>query len=205
MQADRPPNASQVRRKSVRRRALAVWLGLRRRAEALLQRLLPNEAQHLFALTLVVGLVCGLVAVAFHLAIRGAEHLLIERALEAPGWTRDAWMIVTPTLAGLLVGAVLTYVVPGARGSGIPQIKAAFALQNGKVSARDAFGKFWLSAIQIGAGASLGREGPTVQVCAGATSLLARPRRCRPRTCGGCSRSAWRRASPRRSTPPSPR
>jgi H+/Cl- antiporter ClcA len=39
---------------------------------------------------------------------------------------------------------------------------------------RDAFGKFWLATLQIGSGASLGREGPTVQICAGATSLLAR-------------------------------
>jgi CIC family chloride channel protein len=37
---------------------------------------------------------------------------------------------------------------------------------------RDAVGKFVLAALQIGSGASLGREGPTVQICAGITSLL---------------------------------
>jgi CIC family chloride channel protein len=146
---------------------------VRARAGRLLRRFLPSESQHLFALTIVVGVVCGLVAVAFHLSIRGAEALLINRALHAgDGWM--AWTILSPTLGGLVAGAILTWVVPGARGSGIPQVKAAFALEGGRVRFRDAFGKFWLASMQIGAGASLGREGPTVQICAGATSLLAR-------------------------------
>ncbi|MDP3570618.1 MAG: chloride channel protein [Archangium sp.] len=146
----------------------------RERASALLRKHLPAESQHLFALTIAVGVVCGFVAVAFHLGIQAAESFLIERALTAPGGSWMAWTIVTPTLGGLLAGVLLTYVVPGARGSGIPQVKKAFALEGGRVRFRDAFGKFWLSILQIGSGASLGREGPTVQICAGATSLLAR-------------------------------
>ena len=143
-------------------------------AGAQVRRLLPSESQHLFALTIVVGVVCGLVAVAFHLCIRGAESLLIDRALHAQGDTWMAWTILTPTLGGLVAGAILTWVVPGARGSGIPQVKEAFALEGGRIRFRDAFGKFLLSTLQIGSGASLGREGPTVQICAGATALLAR-------------------------------
>jgi len=121
-----------------------------------------------------VGVVCGVTAVAFHLAISAAEDLLINRALAAPG---SSWMIrtvVTPTLAGLLAGACLTWIVPGAGGSGVPQVKVAYATEGGRVRFRDAVGKFCISTLQIGSGASLGREGPTVQICAGATSLLAR-------------------------------
>lgn len=146
----------------------------RERAGALVRRYLPAESQHLFALTIAVGVVCGLVAVAFHLGIRAAESFLIDRALTASGDSWIAWTIISPTLGGLIAGALLTYVVPGARGSGIPQVKASFALEAGRVRFRDAFGKFWISILQIGSGASLGREGPTVQICAGATSLLAR-------------------------------
>ncbi len=146
----------------------------RDRVGVLLQRLLPSESQHLFALTIVVGIVCGLVAVAFHLSIRAAEGLFIDRAMHAEGDSWMVWTIVSPTVGGLIAGALLTWVVPGARGSGIPQVKAAFALEGGRIRFRDAFGKFWLATMQIGAGASLGREGPTVQICAGATSLLAR-------------------------------
>ncbi|MBK6847446.1 MAG: hypothetical protein IPG96_07880 [Proteobacteria bacterium] len=106
---------------------------------ALVRRFLPNESQHLFALTLAVGVVCGLVAVAFHLAIRAAEHLLIERALHAEGPIWMFWTVLTPTLGGLLAGAALTWIVPGARGSGIPQVKQAFAVEGGRVRFRDAF------------------------------------------------------------------
>lgn len=141
---------------------------------AFVRRYLADEAQLLFALTLVVGVVCGLVAVAFHLAIRGLEHVFIERALSTSGVAGAVWTIATPTLGGLFAGAALFWIVPGARGSGIPQVKQAFAMHGGRVRFRDALGKFIIGAIQIGSGASLGREGPTVQICAGATSLVAR-------------------------------
>ena len=154
----------------LRRSAQAVPLAARQQ----LRRLLPGEAQHLFALTLVVGVVCGFAAVAFHLAIRAAEALLIERAIAQPGTRWMWWTVLTPTLGGLVAGALLTWIVPGARGSGIPQVKAAYASEVGRVRFRDAVGKFVIGALQIGSGASLGREGPTVQICAGATSLLAR-------------------------------
>lgn len=169
---------------AVRARALA-WLDeldrlltastpLRSRVRAALQAYLPGEAQHLFALTLLTGVVCGLVAVAFHLSIRGAQRQLIDAALSAGGHAWIVWTIVTPTAGGLLIGAALTSVLPGARGSGIPQVKKSYALEGGRLRFRDAFGKFWLSTLQIGSGASLGREGPTVQICAGTAALLAR-------------------------------
>lgn len=143
-------------------------------ARAFVRRYLRSETQVLFALTLLIGGVCGLVAVLFHLAIQGVERLLIERALHAPGRSWMAWTIISPTLGGLFAGIALKWLVPGARGSGIPQVKQAFATEGGRVRFRDALGKFLIGALQIGSGASLGREGPTVQICAGATSLLAR-------------------------------
>jgi len=47
-------------------------------------------------------------------------------------------------------------------------------MNSGRVPFRDAIGKFILGIVQIGSGGSLGREGPTVQICAGISSLLAR-------------------------------
>lgn len=161
----------------VRRRLHSLSIGRR----ALLRRYIPNEAQHMFALTLAVGVVCGLVAVAFHLAIRATERLLIDRALHAEGSAWMFWTVASPTVGGLLAGAALTYIVPGARGSGIPQVKQAFAVEGGRVRFRDALGKFIVGSLQIGSGASLGREGPTVQICAGAASLLARATSLPPR------------------------
>ena len=153
------------------RTVLRLWRLYWLRAEL---RLVPTEAQRLFALTMVIGVSCGLAAVAFHLAIGLAEHALIDRAMAGPdGWWRF-WTIVTPTAGGMACGAVLTYVVPEARGSGIPQVKATFAMRGRRLRFRDSVGKFFVGALQIGSGASLGREGPTVQICAGLASMLGR-------------------------------
>jgi CIC family chloride channel protein len=66
-------------------------------------------------------------------------------------------------------------------GSGIPQVKVAYTLRSGYVTVRETIGKFVLCAFQIGSGASLGLEGPTVQVCAGVSSMLARIARLSPK------------------------
>ncbi len=106
-------------------------------------RFVPKESQRVFALTLIVGALCGLAAVAFHLAIIKAESLLIDSALAAPG-NNWIWLtVLTPTLGGLLSGILLAYVVPGARGSGIPQVKVAYEIKGGRLPFRDSIGKFF--------------------------------------------------------------
>jgi CIC family chloride channel protein len=146
---------------------------IRSRLRALLLRLTPAERQRLLLLTIVSGGLCGLAAVCFHIGISEAESLLIERALAAPRFSWIYWTILTPTVGGLVVGLGLRW-IPGAAGSGVPQVKVAYALHSGHVPFRDAVAKFVLGIIQIGTGGSLGREGPTVQICAGISSLLAR-------------------------------
>lgn len=138
------------------------------------QRIVPGEPSRVLILTLVAGVLCGLAAVAFHLTIQFAESLFIDRALAAaqPYWI--FWTIVTPMIGGMVSGVLLAYVTPDARGSGVPQVKVAYAIKGGMVAFRTAVGKFLIGAIQIGTGSSLGREGPTVQVCAGVTSSLGR-------------------------------
>jgi CIC family chloride channel protein len=138
------------------------------------RRLAPTESQRLFVMTLLIGAACGLAAVGFHFAILLVERLMIDRALLAPGRSWVFWCLVSPAAGGLVGGLMLQYVVPGARGSGIPQVKIAYASATGRVPARDAIGKFLLGALQIGSGGSLGREGPNVQICAGLAGFLGR-------------------------------
>jgi CIC family chloride channel protein len=147
---------------------------LREKLAALMLRAVPTERQRLFALTIVSGALCGLAAVAFHVSIVKMSALLINRAEAASGHRWIYLTILTPILGGLVAGLGVRFWVPGAVGSGIPQVKYAYAREAGRVPMRDAFGKFVLAALQIGSGASLGREGPTVQICAGITYLLGR-------------------------------
>lgn len=147
-------------------------ISIRDKLLELLLRLAPTERQRLLALTIISGGLCGLAAVAFHVGIDKASALLIDRAASAPHHSWIYLTILTPAVGGLVAGLGLRYWVPGAVGSGIPQVKYAYAREAGRVPFRDAVGKFVLAVIQIGSGASLGREGPTVQICAGVSSFL---------------------------------
>jgi CIC family chloride channel protein len=171
------------RSKLSNRAKLSYWVGLQGlyfRLLAWLMRRLPSERQRLLAVTILAGGLCGLAAVAFHKSIFWAEALFIDRANAAPGHSWIWWTILTPVLGGLFAGIGLNYFAPAAAGSGIPQVKVAYALRSGMVTVRETIGKFIICATQIGAGASLGLEGPTVQICAGVSSMLARAARVGP-------------------------
>jgi chloride channel protein, CIC family len=157
--------------------------GLYSRLVDWLARRMADQRQRLLALTILAGGMCGIAAVAFHLTIAWLENLMINRANFAHGYTWIFWTIITPGIGGLIIGLGLTYWAPAAAGSGIPQVKVAFSLRSGFVSLRETVAKFVLCAFQIGSGASLGLEGPTVQICAGVSSLLARAARLSPTNC----------------------
>jgi CIC family chloride channel protein len=161
-------------------RAAPASARLRRRAEVaqravlrILTRVTPTEQSRVFAVTLIVGGLCGLVAVSFHLAIRFSESMLIERFPVDHGHAWIPWVLGVPTVGGLVAGVALKR-FPGARGSGIPQVEAAYAIRTSKLRLRDAIAKFVICAVQVGSGASLGREGPTVQICASVATFVGR-------------------------------
>ncbi len=162
------------------------WVGIEglfARFFAWLRGRMPNERQRLLVITIVAGGLCGLSAVAFHVSCFRLYTLLIDRATAAPG---HAWIwltILTPALGGLIAGLGLQYWVPAAAGSGIPQVKAAYTFRFGAITLKETVGKFVLCALQLGSGASLGLEGPTVQICAGVSSFLARFARFSPVNC----------------------
>ena len=129
-------------------------------------RFSPTERQRLFGLTVMIGGVCGIVAVAFHESIQWLKSASIDRAFAVSDDSWIVWVIVVPTIGAFLSG-VLLYYVPGARGSGVPQVKVAYASKAMKLRVRDSIGKFFIGVLQIGTGSSMGREGPTVQICSG--------------------------------------
>jgi CIC family chloride channel protein len=137
-------------------------------------RVAPSERQRVWVLTIVVGALSGLAAVGFHLTIRFAERQMIDRAVGAGGHWWVLWTVLVPVFGGIVSGILLAYVVPDARGSGVPQVKVAYGIKGGRLPFRQVVGKFTVSSLQIGSGASLGREGPTVQICAGIASLVGR-------------------------------
>ena len=79
-------------------------------------------------------------------------RVLIDRATAAPGHSWIWWTIFTPALGGLVAGLGLTYWVPAAAGSGIPQVKTAYTFRFGAITIKETIGKFVLCALQLGAG-----------------------------------------------------
>jgi CIC family chloride channel protein len=72
------------------------------------------------------------------------------------------------------MGFLLYKYFPDARGSGVPQTKAALFARGGIISFRTVVGKFFCTSATLASGIPLGREGPSVQVGAGIASLLGR-------------------------------
>lgn len=73
-------------------------------------------------------------------------------------------MVLTPAVGGLLSGILLHYVVPGARGSGIPQVKVAYDIKSGRLPFRESVGKFLIGVLDTDRGITLTQEGPTVHI-----------------------------------------
>jgi CIC family chloride channel protein len=116
----------------------------------------------------VIGALVGLIVVAFIL-LTGRLAARMYPAGGA-GWRR----ILVPTLGSLLTGYLLYRYFPFARGSGIPQTKAALFIRDGRISLRTVVGKFFCCSASLASGIALGREGPAVQIGAGLASVIAR-------------------------------
>ncbi len=132
------------------------------------EALLQHEDKILLLLTLIIGALVGLVVAAF---IYVTEDLG-ARMYPAGGaaWRR----VLIPTGGALLTGYLLSRFFPNARGSGIPQTKAALFLRDGFITLRTVLGKFGCCSASLASGIALGREGPSVQVGAGIASVLGR-------------------------------
>ena len=86
-----------------------------------------------------------------------------------------AWRrVLIPVAGSLAMGFLLYRYFPNARGSGVPQTKAALFARDGFISLRTVLGKFFCTATTLASGIPLGREGPSVQVGAGIGSVLGR-------------------------------
>jgi chloride channel protein, CIC family len=127
-----------------------------------------REEQVFLVLTLVIGALVGLTVVAF---IVLTEH--VGARIYPPGGA--AWhRVLAPVVGSLSMGYLLFKYFPDARGSGVPQTKAALYARGGRITLGTVFGKFFCTSVTLASGIPLGREGPSVQVGAGLASVLGR-------------------------------
>jgi CIC family chloride channel protein len=139
-----------------------IWLSKR------LAELRQREQQVILVLALVIGAVTGAAVVGFIL-LTGRLGMRLYPMGGAP-WRR----LLFPVGGSLGIGYLLYRYFPNARGSGVPQTKAALFAREGRITLRTVLGKFICTSATLASGIPLGREGPSVQVGGGIASVLGR-------------------------------
>ncbi|BBX98782.1 chloride channel protein [Mycobacterium lacus] len=141
-----------------------------------------------FLLGITIGVIAGLGAVVFYLALRYTGEFLLGYLAEyhvptpvgegggrgSAGFPR-AWAIPLVTTGGALLSAlIVAKVAPEATGHGTDEAIDAVHTDPRAIRTRAVLVKMVASALTIGSGGSAGREGPTAQISAGFSSLLTR-------------------------------
>ena len=83
-----------------------------------------------------------------------------------------AFVILVPVIGGLIVTFLITNFAPEARGHGVPEVMDAIYYKEGVIRPVVAVIKSLASALSIGTGAAVGREGPIIQIGAALGSTL---------------------------------
>ena len=131
-------------------------------------KLQQREDQVFLVLALVIGGLTGAAVVAFILLTERMGMRLYP--VGGAPWRR----LLFPVAGSLGIGYLLYRYFPNARGSGVPQTKAALYAREGRITLRTVLGKFFCTSATLASGIPLGREGPSVQVGAGIASVLGR-------------------------------
>lgn len=133
-----------------------------------------KKVQHAFTtilfplfLAVVIGALAGLGAVCFRWLICFEMDLFWQGGdgfLEQYQNAHWLWQLSIPVLVGLVMGPVLVYLAPEVRGAGVPEVMISLAQRDGIIRHRVTVIKSLVTATFIAAGASVGREGPIVQI-----------------------------------------
>jgi CIC family chloride channel protein len=161
-----------------------------------LKILTTREHSFMAVLAAIVGVAAGLGAVGFRYLINfiqmiayGSADELLEIVSSVPWYFR----IAIPAAGGLIVGPLIYFLAREAKGHGVPEVMEAVALRGGVIRKRVVAVKTLASAISIGTGGSVGREGPIVQIGSAIGSVvgqLINTSADRMRTLVGCGAAA---------------
>lgn len=149
--------------------------GRRARQAVSLSKMRMHEPGFL-AFSVIIGVVAAFGAMAFRLMIEGFQDLFwpagdhfLHMYSQAPWWLA----LLIPTAGGLLAGVIIQNWAPEARGPGVTEVIKAVSRNESIFRARVIALKALVTSLLLGAGASVGREGPIVQIGGAAGSSLA--------------------------------
>jgi CIC family chloride channel protein len=133
----------------------------------LITSLRKSEYTVTITLAIFIGLLGGFGAIGFRLLIRAFQGIfyglgpdLVEIVSSIPWYGK----ILIPAIGGLVFGPMIFFFAREAKGHGVPEVMEAVAMRSGIIRKRLVVIKSLASAICIGSGGSVGREGPIVQI-----------------------------------------
>lgn len=119
-----------------------------------------------------VGLISGLLVVFFKVSISKLFEFIQNFISQFDLSHKLLIFPLITTLGGLISGVLVFKFAPETKGSGIPFVKMIMARMGNITRVRTIVIKFLAGVAGIGTGLSLGREGPSVQLGAGAGALV---------------------------------
>ncbi len=134
-----------------------------------------SEHTLMIIVAIIIGLMAGFAALLIRLLIKQISAVsfpgqlsFLENVIHSPWYL----ILFIPAIGGLIVGPIINKFAPEAKGHGVPEVMQAILLRGGIIRPRVAFIKTIASAITIGTGGSVGREGPIIQIGSSLGSLL---------------------------------
>lgn len=144
-------------------------------SQDLVNSLKMTEHFFMIIIAIIIGILAGFSAIAIRALIKYISYLsfpgpgtILENIMQTP------WYIVllAPVIGGAIVGPIIYFFAPEAKGHGVPEVMQAILTKGGRIRPRVAFVKSIASAISIGTGGSVGREGPIIQIGASLGSTI---------------------------------
>ncbi len=164
--------------------------------ESKIPRLHMNRHVVSLILAVIIGILSGYGAVLFRFVIQFIQWCFYQNKADILTFAHTvhpALKIGMPALGGLIVGILVYFGAREAKGHGVPEVMEAVVLKDGFIRKRVAVVKILASAICIGSGGSVGREGPIVQIGSSIGSSIAqlfKVSRIHMKTMVGCGAAA---------------
>jgi chloride channel protein, CIC family len=143
-------------------------------------KLVRKNIGSVFLIAIVIGVLAGIFSWLFRLLIGFIHNFAflgqfsshydanVHTAGSPLGWL----IIFVPVIGGLFVVYLIKNFAPMAKGHGVPEVMNAIYHNRGLIPGNVSIVKALASAITIGTGGALGREGPIVQISAAFSSVI---------------------------------
>lgn len=152
-----------------------VYITASRKTTEYIDRIKMTEHLFMIIIAIIIGIMAGFGAIAIRGLIKeisdlcfSGEGSILDRVIESPWYIK----VLIPAIGGAIVGPLIYFFAPEAKGHGVPEVMQSILLKGGRIRPRVALIKALASSITIGTGGSVGREGPIIQIGASLGSTI---------------------------------